>query len=70
MYRGEPTIRQFVVADLQEQRLEQAARDRLAVSATARTGVRERVADAYAWATAWRWPHEGGHWQLPHGHAH
>ena len=73
MYRGEPNIRQFLVAEREEYL--RHADERYALSlrpARVEGGVRGHLSDARAWIAAWRRPHAGGHWQWPHGvgHAH
>jgi len=74
MYRAEPNFRQFLVAEKKEHL--RHAGERFASSMQAprleRSRVRSRLSDAYAWSTAWRWPHEGGRWQSIHtsGHWH
>ncbi len=80
MYRGEPNIRQFLVAEREEYL--RHADERFARSmrpSRAEGGVRGRVSDARAWMAAWRWPHDGGrwqsvhtpgHWRWPHGGGH
>lgn len=74
MYRGEPHFREFLVAE-QKERLRHADErfvPSMQASEPGLSRVRTRLSDAHAWAAAWRWPHEGGHWQSIHdgGHWH
>ena len=70
MYRGEPNIRQFLVAEQKDHLRHADERFALSFQAPRHAGVRTRLSDARAWAVSWRWPHEGGHWQSIHTPGH
>ena len=71
MYRGELHFREFLVAE-QRDRLRLAGERfaRLEAASPRRVGADSRLSKADSWAAAWRWPHEGGHWQPIHKPGH